>query len=296
MQLYSPSSRDEFSFCPRSFWLRKNGLVNRAIEYPELCAVGGNAVGYAMELWNISIMNGFDNDYGVETMVKTAKSTITMSLDEQLSHGRMIGSSKAAEFVDHLPGLVEQAIRLLYATNPLKPYAILAAEESFPHAGGSRLDVRVKQADGRGIVFDYKVKFGDMEEKWLNKEFEKHFTGEQRLTYTHLTGTDMFGIIMVLLKPMKDKKKMPPRVEVRTVAVTEDEKKVWLRDALLMTPEMDHVLTIQSPEKVRGRTYPHANQYGPCKYDDACNRYQLDPEKMSLDYITVKKEVSHVAE
>jgi hypothetical protein len=289
MQLYSPSSRDEFSFCPRSFWLRKNGLVSRTIEYPELCAMGGQAVGVAMEEWNGGVMGGLN--FTLDHLTALGIAHYKRELNTYSRIGRTLGSGKAAEVADQMPTLVRTAIELLYTTNPLKPYAILAAEEAFPHAGGSRLDVRVKQADGRGIVFDYKVKFGDMEEKWLNKEFEKHFTGEQRLTYTHLTGTDMFGIIMVLLKPMKDKKKLPPRVEVRTVAVTEDEKKVWLRDALLMTPEMDHVLTIQSPEKVRGRTYPHANQYGPCKYEDACNRYALDPEKMSLDYITVKKEV-----
>lgn len=34
----------------------------------------------------------------------------------------------------------------------------------------------------------------------------------------------------------------------------------------------------------------HANQYGDCKYHDACLRYALDPGMMSLDYITIKKE------
>ena len=290
MQLYSPSSRDDFSFCPRMWWLRKNGLVSRTIEYPELCAIGGNAVGVAMEYWNNQLIKGLTVDLPYISAIGT--NYVEGELLQAEENGRTIGGGKAREFSDTLPTSVHQAIVLLFEQNPLKPYAILAAEEEFKHAGGSRLDVRVKQADGRQIVFDYKVKFGDMEEKWLNKEFEKHFTGEQRLTYTHLTNTDMFGIIMVLLKPMKDKKKLPPRVEVRTVPVTEDEKKVWLRDALLMTPEMDHVLTIQSADKVRGRTYPHANQYGPCKYDDACNRYQLDHEKLTLDYLYIKsKEV-----
>ena len=281
MNIYSPSSREEYTWCPRSWWLRKNGYVPRRISYPELCGMGGNAVGLAMELWNTRIMEGIETD--VDLLVDTGRLAIIFPED------RMIGTSKDQEFADSLPALVEQAIRLLYQVNPLKPYAILAAEEVFLHAGKSRLDVRVKQADGRGIVFDYKVKFSEMEEKYLNKEFEKHFNGEQRLTYTTLTNTDLFGIILVVLKPRKDKRHIDPKVVVRTSPVTDQEKQVWLRDAQLLTPLMDHTLTIQSPALVPGKTYPHANQYGPCKFDDACNRYALDPERMSLDYIQITK-------
>lgn len=287
MQIYSPSSRDEYAFCPRSWWLRKNGLVPRRIGYPELCGMGGNAIGYAMELWNVSLMKAFE--YPVDDAVKAGVSSFHASMDEHNRNGRTIGSSKDQEFADSLPALVELGIRLLYRINPLKQYAVIGAEVAFPHAGGSRFDVLVKQPDGRGIIFDYKVKFGEMEEKWLDKEFEKHFNGEQRLTYTTLTGTDMFGIILVVLKPRKDRRAIDPKIVVRTSPVTDQEKQVWLRDAQLMTPLMDHTLTIQSSTLVPGRPFPHANQYGDCKYHDACLRYALDPKMMSLDYVTITK-------
>lgn len=289
MQIHSPSSRDEYAFCPRSFWLRKNGLVPRRIGYPELCGMGGNAIGKAMECWNLDIME--NSDKGVDYYSVVGLEALIQAKAKEVKNGRTIGSSKDQEFADSLPALVELGIRLLYRINPLKPYAVVAAEESFPQAGNSRLDVRVKQPDGRGIVFDYKVKFGEMEEKWLDKEFEKHFNGEQRLTYTALTGTDMFGIILVVLKPRKDHRAIDPKIVVRTSPVTDQEKQVWLRDAQLMTPYMDHTLTIPSPTLVPGRPFPHANQYGPCKFEDACLRYALDPGMMALDYITIKKEV-----
>lgn len=287
MQIYSPSSRDEYAFCPRSFWLRKNGLVPRRIGYPELCGMGGNAIGRAMEVWNNQLMMGEVVD--VENLVEHGIKELNESKFKENNNGRTIGSSKDREFADSLPALVELGIRLLYRVNPLKQYAVIGAEVEFPHAGGSRFDVLVKQPDGRGIVFDYKVKFGEMEEKWLDKEFEKHFSGEQRLTYTTLTGTDMFGIILVVLKPRKDKRAVDPKIVVRTSPVTDQEKQVWLRDAQLMTPLMDHTLTIQSPTLVPGRPFPHANQYGDCKYHDACLKYALDPRMIGLDYITITK-------
>jgi hypothetical protein len=99
----------------------------------------------------------------------------------------------------------------------------------------------------------------------------------------------MFGIILVVLKPRKDRRAIDPKIVVRTSPVTDQEKQVWLRDAQLMTPLMDHTLTIQSPTLVPGRPFPHANVYGDCKYHDACLRYALDPKMMSLDYVTITK-------
>ena len=293
MQIYSPSSREEFSFCPRSFWLRKNGVIPQRIGYPELCGMGGNAIGKAMEVWNLAVMAGAQPT--VEELIKEGVETLGVGYSTEAGHGRSIGSAKDQEFLDSLPALVEQGIRLLYRVNPLKQYAIIGAEVAFPHAGNARLDVLVKQPDGRGIVFDYKVKFGEMEEKWLDREFEKHFSGEQRLTYTTLTNTDMFGIILVVLKPRKDRRQIDPKVVVRTSPVTNQEKQVWLRDAQLLTPLMDHTLLIQSPALVPAKTFPHANQYGDCRYMDACLRYALDPEMMALDYITVERKQDDTA-
>lgn len=287
MYIYSPSSRSDFSFCPRYWWLRKNGLLSKTVNYPELCAIGGIAIGKAMEVWNKALMAG--QEVTLEDLLLVGAKTRLDELTQREQQGRFIASSKDQAFCDGLPMFVEQAITLLYKTNPLKQYAIVAAEESFPHAGDCRLDVRVKQPDGRGIVFDYKVKFGEFEEKWLDKEFEKHFNGEQKYTYTTLTQTDMFGIILVVLKPRKDKRAIDPKVVVRTVPVRDQEKQVWLRDAQLLTEPMNQTLLIQSPTLVPGKPFPHANEYGPCVYEDACVRYNLDPSMLSLDYVTITK-------
>lgn len=287
MQLYSPSSRDEFTFCNRKWWLRKNGIIPRRISYPELCGMGGGAVGKAMEIWNRALMEG--SNPALSDLTRVGLEELGASYAKQAGHGRMIGSSKDQEFLDQLPTLVELGIKLLYNQNPLKQYAIVGAEVEFPHAGGSRLDVLVKQPDGRRIVFDYKCKFSDFDEKWLDKEFEKHFNGEQKYTYTTLTNTDMFGIILIILKPTKDRRKVDPKIVVRTVPVTEKEKQVWLRDAQLLTPLMDHTLLIQSPALVPSKGFPHADSFGDCVYHDACIRYNLDSELMSLDYVSIKK-------
>jgi len=286
--IYSPSSRDEFAFCPRKYWLRKQGWVTRTIDYPELCAIGGSAVGKAMEVWNKELMNGF------ETKLLSLKAVARAQLDYEIFsqfeiHNRIRGGGKCSEFAEQLPDLVSLAIDLLWAGDPLKPYAILAAEEEYKQYGNSRSDVRVKQADGRQIIFDYKCKFGEVDVKWIEKNFEQYAQGEQRFTYTTAANVDMFGIIMVLLKPTDKKKLLDPRVEVRTWPVTEYQKQMWLRDAQLMTPAMSRALEYTDPRQVQGRPYPHGNQFGECAYYKACMDYGLDEEKMKLDYIQIER-------
>lgn len=290
MQIYSPSSREDFSFCNRSWYLRKKGYTPRIISYPELCGMGGSAIGKAQEVWNLALMAG--TVPSVEDLVTVGIEELGKEYSKQVGYGRTIGVAKDKGFLDSLPALVELGIRMLYRDNPLKQYAILAAELAYPDAGNARIDVLVKQSDERRIVLDYKCKFGpSFKIEYLEDEFKKHFQGEQRLTYTKLTNTDMFGIILIVLQPTdKNRRKIDPFVAMETSFVTDQEKQVWLRDAQLFTPLMDQTLLIPSPALVPGKTFPHANQYGPCKYEDACLRYALDPDMMSLDYIQINKE------
>jgi hypothetical protein len=253
--------------------------------------MGGNAVGKAMEEWNLALMAG--QEITLEALCTIAHLTWADDLGKQLDAGRTVHTVYGKPSADDIQGMLTGMVSLLWKENPLKPYAILSAEEVFPQAGNARLDVRVKQADGRQIVFDYKCKFGEFDlgkdGKYLDKEFNKHFTGEQRLTYTTMTQTDCFGIIMVIPKPKLYQRIGKPMVVTRKVPVRTAEQSVWLHNANLVTPYMDHVLTIQSPLLVPGKTFPHANDFGECKYAKACLEYELDEEMMKLDYIRVQR-------
>ena len=285
--IFSPSSREEYCFCPRKWWLRKHGVVTRTIGYPELCAMGGNAVGKAMEVWNTNLITGQKSEWG--KLLSVALQEYNESLRRQLESGRYLSQVRAREFSAELPELITKAVEVMWVSDPLKKYAILAAEQSFAQAGGARLDVLVKDATGKMIVFDYKCKFGELEEKWMLKAFDGYEQGEQRFTYTTLTQAVEFGIIMIVVKPRREGVKLKSRVEVRTWPVTDAQRRTWLRDAQLLTPGMERTLLLTDPRQVPGKTYPHADSFGPCPYQTACLDYELD-ERMQLDYVTITKE------
>ena len=240
-----------------------------------------------MEFWNQALIQG--QEVQLSQLAKIGYLQ-TMTELESLDAAQRIADLKASAFLPDLTGLVAQAITVLWNENPLKPYAILAAEEEYTQYGNSRCDVRVKQPDGRQIIFDYKVKFGEVESKWIEKNMEQYASGEQRYTYTTAAGVDLFGIIMVLLKPTIAKKLQPPRIVIGGPwPVTDHQKTTWLRDARLMTPLMDATLTVPHAGLVVGRPYPHGNSFGPCVYEKACMDYALDESKMLLDYIQIER-------
>lgn len=285
--VYSPSSREEFAFCPRKFWFRKHGLVSKYIEYPELCAIGGNAFGKAMEEWNKGLMAGVTKEVGDlrEIATRHAHEELTIARN----NGRIVHGIKAAEFLDMLPSIIWQAVDFVYKENPLKPYAILAAEEVYPQYGNSRCDVRVKQADGRQIIWDYKVKFGEVKTRWLPKNIQDYANREQRFTYTTAANVDLFGIIMVVMKPMVSERLATPMIVMEKWPVTDLQKETWLRDAKSMTSAMERTLIMTNPKEVQGRPYPHGDNFGECVYSKACLDYDLNEEKMKLDYVQIER-------
>ncbi len=287
MLVYSPSSRTDFSFCPRSWWFRKKGWVLRKITYPELCGIGGGAVSEAMCFWNKARIMG--TPISLEECIGRGLQHVVVSLAELASQERRVSGLKDREFADVLPTHVENAVRLLWSANPLGQHRILSAEEAYPEYGDARPDVISFNKDGEKVVDDYKCKFSPFDVAWMDKEFEKHWDGEQRLQYTSMTGCTLFGIIMVLIQPHSKKKPMQPSVIRRVSRVHDYEHKLWLSDAAMDKVRMDQTLERESAWLVPGKAAPHANMYGDCVYRDACVECGLDHEKMNVNYIQIER-------
>lgn len=293
MKLYSPSSRSDFSFCPRAWWLRKQGWKSKRVAYPELCAIGGLAFGEAMDVWNKRRIAG--QTATMEELVEIGSQNMTMQMNTLATQDRRVTGLKDQDFLAQLPSLVEIAIKTAYTNDPLKGHEIIASEHTFPEWGDMRADVISRDLQGELVVDDYKCKFGSFDVGWTDKEFDKHFDGEQRLYYTTAAGASKFGIIMVFIQPHAKHKPAKPHVIRRVSRVQPHEVKLWKNDMLLDCMEMERVEWQMDPWAVRGKAAPHANQYGDCVYREACIEDGLDPTRMAVRYIQIddkKKEVT----
>lgn len=287
MSRHSPSSRQDYNFCPRYWWLRKR-WKSRAIGYPELCAMVGTAVGAAQAQWNTCRMQS--KPVTVEELVATGLESFTTQLANESAQDRRVSGLKASNSLDVMPRQVEAAIRLLWEVNPLQHYTILAAEEEYPAYGNARLDVRTRD-EVRQVeqVWDYKCKLGRQDIAYVGSALQEKLDGEQGLVYTYMTGTQQFGIILVVLNPHKQGKVCKPQIVVDTKTITPEQHAQWLRDAEMDYSEMTEILQIDDPKRVRGKAYPHTNQYGDCPFKQACLEDDLDPTKMQLYYTQIEK-------
>lgn len=284
MKLYSPSSRSDFSWCPRYWWLRKRWKSKR-VGYPELCAIGGTAVGAAMDLWNKQRIA--KTPPSLELLIESGLQSVNAQVQEYTAQDRRVVGLKDAEFQARLPELVTIGITTLWNNDPLKGHEIIASEQTFTEWGEMRADVISRDPQGELVVDDYKCKFGTFDAAWTDKEFEKHFDGEQRLYYTTAAQASKFGIILVVIQPRANYKPGKPHVIRRVSRVQEHEVKLWKNDMLLDCMEMERVEQQVNPWQVRGKAAPHANQYGDCPMREACVEDGLDPNRMTVRYVTI---------
>jgi hypothetical protein len=282
-KLYSPSSRQDFSFCPRYWWLRKR-YQPRRVGYPELCGIGGSAVAEALAWWNRARCIG--QAVTVDACLAKGWQSIVEARAGMADQGRFIGTSDV-DFADRLPDLMEQAVRLLWTQDPLATHTIIAAEQEFPDFGNARIDVVSRDAQGQLVVDDYKCKFGKFDLTWLDREFEKHFTGEQRMSYTQMVGTDLFGIILVMLQPHVKEKVATARIERRVSRVLPNEVRLWKNDAALDYERMQYIEQRSNPWMVWGKSGPHTTPYGDCAFKGACTEYNFDPAIMDIHFVKV---------
>lgn len=197
----------------------------------------------------------------------------------------IVGKDEA--FLDELPRHVETAITTLYTQDPLKQHTIIAAEHEFIDFGNARPDVISRDPNNELVVDDYKCKFGRFDLTWLDKEFDKHFDGEQRMAYTQMAGASLFGIILVVIQPHVKGKGGKPQVTRRVSRVQQNEVALWRNDASSDYERMAHIEGKSNPWMVWGKAGPHANQYGECVYREACVEENLDYGRMRVRYVQI---------
>jgi len=278
-RVYSPSSTELFSKCPRRWALSRSGWKPRVIQYPELCAILGEGFSASMHELNTCIMAG--RDKGMAEIVLRGQSTIKTRLDADIAAGRRI-HEKDVEYADKLPMLLDKAVQLYLNHNPLTDWKILQSEETYPNHGRCRLDVLADDGNGPSVV-DYKVKV-KLESRWEDAEFAKFARSQQRFHYQWAAQTPRFYIVLVVLGPRPYVKLSPPYGDMPFFESGDwqrTSRSIWVQMAS-MEPYIENVSSIPG-------SAVHDDKFGPCEYEDACFQHNLDPQSMRLQFVKLER-------
>lgn len=287
LRVFSPSSTETFAKCPRKWALNREGWKPRIIQYPELCAVLGDGFAASMERLNTLFINGVAL-IPVAEVIEAGNVVMRERLDRDLEAGRRI-HEKDLNFSDLLPLKLDQAVRLYLQANPLKDWKILQTEKTYEDHGYARIDLLAEDSLGPA-VFDYKVKV-KLDKKWEDAEFEKFGRSQQRFHYQWAAGVKRFFIILVVLGPKPYVKLSPPFGDSKYF-----DSGLWLADSQGVWQHMGFLKDAieQYGDKLHIDGAPtHADQYGPCEFEEACLTHALDPAAMSIEYVKVERKRSY---
>ncbi len=283
LPVFSPSSTQTFSFCPRKWALEKQGWKSRYIHYPELCAWLGSAVSASLEVWNVSKQLGLQPD--VDVCVDSGVRSIHEAFDQAMTQGRRITDEA---FYAGLFEKVRTAVALYTKHDPLAAYDVVAVEQTLPDSGKARPDVVVRDAQGLMVV-DYKVKV-NLAAQWMEKELSKYEQYHNMLHYCWKVGTTRYAIVLIVLGPKQTVKFQP-------YSVSSEYGPIWLGDAQHAWAHMGAHMAIGidtfTAHELAGLAgnIKHLDEYGQCGFYKACVEYGLNEALMGVDYVRTKKEV-----
>lgn len=284
MKIYSPTQTDVFSFCPQARQFYKEGWAPRIADKPMIASWMGVAMGAGLE--------GYYTDKASPYVEKGLK-----AWEGSVETFRKAGGTIEESDLLGIPELLTRALTKYPKMDPIPPtWTVLGVEQAFPEYGNARMDLTVRLESGKISAVDFKwkkalyVKSGEGIAQARGRtlmEYENywnmlHYVWTLKKVYG-VGAANEYYIILGELSPGAHVTMQKFMVDPRVLAT-------WEYDAHALWSEMqaaDHVGTLEP----RGNT-THRNQYGLCKYYDACFTHFLDRESMRLKYVQIERSTS----
>ena len=274
LQVFSPSSVEDHTFCPR-YWQLKRSWTPRYVSYSEVSAAIGTAFAAGAADYNKARQHGATRTE-TELMAVAYGSYDQIRLSWSVNNRRL--DSEAEKLADRVAVLLRAGLKQLLLHDPFSGFTILKVEETIPNAGNARPDILL--ADSLGpLVADYKCKM-NLREQWVSNTLDRYEYSGQMYHYCHFEGCDRYLIALVVLAPK-------PMIRVRSFAIDPNYKQIWERDSIIAWNflQLDtEDLRTGKASWLRGRTTQHEKFGKPCEYSRACLQYGLNEDMMRLDY------------
>ena len=280
MPVFSPSQTKTFAFCPRKWALDRERWVTRLVEYPELAGVMGTAFAKSMEQYNLAIqrIGSVPPTPYLGSIIEAGVADSKAALDKIKMDGRAIERISDREFADGIPGKIKKLVELYHKHNPYIGWKIIAVEKTYEDHGNCRPDLLAESPRGDLVVIDYKVKI-KLEAAWRQKTLRQYTDDWQMMHYAWATGATSYAICLVVLGPK-------PYVESAPFAIHPQYRHIWGSDAQSIWA---HMQDVKDKKMVAYGITKHWDEYGDCKYINACTKYGLSTQQMAVEFIQVER-------
>jgi len=284
--IYSPSQTNEFAFCPQARQFYVEGWQNRIAGKPEIAAWMGVAMGAGLEAY-------YQGRTKALWVLASAELVGATSWAQQVATFREAGGVVEDSDIASVPGLLAKALAKYPKIDPIPPdWEVLATEYTLEHAGKARIDLLVETSAGVAVVdFKWKkdlyVKAGETKDQARGRtllEYENywnmlHYMWGLRAdsTWSRVKLDPAYYIILGELSP--------PHVTMQRFEVDPRVLEQWEHTAKLLWMEM---VGYEDETLPRGNT-THRNQYGLCKFYNACFTHFLDRERMKTQYVQIER-------
>jgi hypothetical protein len=228
-----------------------------------------------------------------EWEIQTACDAAIAAFDQELLAFQDAGGIVEMMQWQHLPSLIDRAIRAYSMSDPIPvTWLVRGVEQAFPDHGNCRPDLIIENDWGVAPV-DYKMKEslyvrnGETKEAARFRTLLEHKDSWQMLHYVwalRQTGQkcDRYYICLGELGPK-------PAFTLQSFEVSDETLEMWLHSANVYWFDMDE---IDHDEFRPAMAANHRNQYGLCEYYKACFEHRLDENLMGFDYVKVERRSS----
>jgi hypothetical protein len=278
VKVYSPSQVESWFRCPTLWQLQRRGWRLKMMGKPDRAQILGNGI---MAGVNIHYQQRFLNHAAGVTPQQCAKATVDAEINErQRVQGWLPGEEPLVT-----AALAAKTVEKYIAKDPLpKGYKVVHIEQILPESGNSRIDFGVVSPYDQPEVWDLKTK-NTLDARYLNKTFEQFRYSWQMYHYVHFYGKMLgrpihqFVIVLVVADPFK--------VYIDPVPVDAELQTKWFNDAQSVWATMERM---ERGELEAWQAPDHYDNYGRCKFWDACTNSRLHEELMVGNYIKVERE------
>jgi len=288
MKIYSPTQLSNHQFCGIFRKLQRLGWTPRYMDARDIAMFVGSAVSAGLEVYYNGSLNHLRDTMSWEEFEKTKRKTAEdkawmeycQRFADHTDLGRILGDRAD---IPHRTAIhtIRSYLSHHFLRNVFEGWEILGCELTL--SNNCRLDLIGRDPNGCLSIVDFKCR-SSLEKTRARNWIEKQMSGNQAMTYRYMYETDFkeraekFYICLMVGEPKYLLMEGRMYSDVRYELWKESAEVSWRR------MEAEDTTNTFGEENAQ-----HANEFGPCQFQDACLIMGRDETEMRRTYVQLEE-------